>query len=198
MDGELALAGDTTRLDFAAPCAGGNMIMSLASSFSFNSGKDPTGQVTNVDVITSSTSARRLTSCAGGNDDGAFLQIDGALITVGGIGDNPANPAPNCTRGADDDELYNLALGNSADANPFLKNGDTFVQFETNNPSFNDNVYLLAFTTGFQVSRVDGSPTLPGLTVPEPESLGLVSLGLLGVAWVRRRAWSIRRTRWTA
>ena len=59
LDGELAQAGDTTVLNFAAPYAGGNVIMSLASSFSCcgnASGINPTpvGQVTVVDVVTSS------------------------------------------------------------------------------------------------------------------------------------------------
>lgn len=187
LDGELALAGDTTTLTFAAPYASGDIIMSLASSFSYNGGPNagPTGQVTLVDVVTSSTASRRLTSCAGGNDDGGFVAANGALITVGGIGDSPANPDPNCAGGADDDELYNLALGNSADATPFVKAGDTFVTFNTRNPSFDDNVFFLGFTTAFTISNVNDDDIVN--PAPEPGMLGLLGMGLLGLYGVRRR-----------
>ena len=64
----------------------------------------------------------RLTSCAGNFDDGAAN--NGALITVGGVGDstnNPANPnqepADARTPRVQDDELYNLV--------PFMDTVDT-------------------------------------------------------------------------
>lgn len=103
LDGELALAGDSTTVNFG-PYAGGDFLMSIADSFSFNGsnpdGSDNTSQVSLIDVTTSSTAKRRLSGCAGGNDDGSFAESDGALITAGGIGDNPANPNPTCTGGA--------------------------------------------------------------------------------------------------
>ena len=52
---------------------------------------------------------RRLTTSAGGQDDGA--SANGALITVGGIGDSTANPSdPDAlpTSARDDDERYDL------------------------------------------------------------------------------------------
>lgn len=197
MDGELSQGGDTTTLNFANPYASGDVIMSLASTYSYNgsSNTNATGQVTNVDVTTSSTAARRLTSCAGGNDDGNFVAQNGALLTVGGVGDSANNPDPNCAGGAGDDELYNLGLGNSANASPFLQAGDTSISFRTNNPSNDDNVYGLFFTSTFQISKVDGGdicggpngPVCPPTQVPAPGGLALLGLGLLGLVPALRR-----------
>jgi len=197
LDGELAQAGDVTTLGFASPYAGGSVIMSLASAFSFNSLTTSTGQVTIVDVVTSSQAARRLTSCAGGNDDGSFQNANGTLITVGGQGDSTANPDPQCDLGNEDDELYDLSLGNSADADPFLALGDTSITFRTNNPSFNDNVFFIAFTSSIRVTDVDDVPTddtpsddTPSddtPSVPAPATLLLLGIGLLGASIARRR-----------
>lgn len=188
LDGELATTGDSFKLNFASPYTSGNAIMSLASSFSYNGNgtTNATGQVTRVDVSTSSApAARRLTSCAGGNDDGGFVAANGMLMTAGGVGDNPANPDPNCAGGAGDDELYNLALGNSANAAPFITAGDTFVEFTTLNPSNDDNVFGLFFTSTFRITNVNDTPI--DNTVPEPGTLALAGLALAGLAARRRR-----------
>lgn len=104
--------------------------MSLGISFGFQ----PGGQVSLVDV-----NGNRLTSSAGGQDDGIDRGA-GWLLTVGGIGDDPANPpdpfAP-ATSIRTDDELYTL--------DPLIDEGDTQILVETVNPSNDDNVYFAGF-----------------------------------------------------
>lgn len=172
-DGELATTGDVTRFNFANPYSGGNMLMSLASSFSLQ----PSGQFTQVDVRTSNNpNARRLTSSAGGQDDGQGL--NGALITVGGIGDSAENPDPFASPFGGprvDDELYNLALGNSANATPFITLGDSWAELSTINPSDDDNIFGMFVSAEFMMDN----------PIPAPSTLAL--LGALGLAGRRRR-----------
>lgn len=92
---------------------------------------------------------QRLSSAAGGQDDcdqkyaatPDFASCDnGALLTVGGIGDSTANPTdPNATPQDAcvprcDDELYDLM--------PFVNNGDTSFTIHTLNPSNDDNIFF--------------------------------------------------------
>lgn len=79
----------------------------------------------------------RLTTSAGGEDDGE--SNNGALITVGGIGDvntNPVDPTVRPTTFTDDDELYNLI--------PFVAHGDTITHVFSKNPSNDDNIFFAA------------------------------------------------------
>jgi hypothetical protein len=176
LDGELATGGDTTTFNFD-PYTSGDFKVSLASSFSFQ----PASQFTTVDVSTNSTTNRRLTSSAGGQDDGEGA--NGALITAGGLGDDPSNPDPFASDGGGprtDDELYNLALGNSADATPFINTGDKFVTLNTVNPSNDDNVFGLFVTSTFEAST----------GIPEPTTiLGTLAFGALGGGglWNKRK-----------
>ncbi len=98
--------------------------MGLAISFSFQG-----SMVSSLDV-----NGTRLTSSAGGQDDGAGT--DGALITVGGIGDTNENPPPLVefpSSSRFDDELYNLL--------PFVGSGETSIRIDTRNPSNDDNIF---------------------------------------------------------
>jgi len=173
LDGELSTGGDTVQFDFASPYTKGDFLVSLASSFS----KQPAPQYTEIDVTTNSTNNRRLTSSAGGADDRITGENskNGNLITVGGIGDNPANVDPNAVPNGvnPDDEYYNLALGNSANSAPFISLGDTFLRLNTINPSNNDNVFGMFITSGFKISPAP---------IPEPSmKLGIFGIGAIGI-----------------
>ena len=178
LDGELSTGGDTVQFDFDSPYTGGDFLVSLASSYS----SQPSGQFTQIDVTTNSTNNRRLSTSAGGQDDGEWVDVGGgALMTVGGIGDDPTNPdplAPSSHGPRIDDEYYNLALGNSASAAPFISPGDTFLRLKTQNPTNDDNVFGMFITSGFK------STATP---VPEPSmTLGIFGIGAIGILLSRR------------
>lgn len=113
--------------------------MSLAIQFGFQAGANA-GQYSRVDI-----NDARLTTSAGGQDDG--FSSNGGLITAGGLGDSPANPAdPNALSNGFryDDELYDLA--------PFLRVGDTGIRVETSNPSNDDSIFLMIFILSGQAA----------------------------------------------
>lgn len=135
LDGSASTTGDTATFVLASPLdktvPGFQATMALGSGFSYQ-GVDGHvcggGQFSLVDV-----NSQRMTSCAGNYDDG--LGNDGALITVGGVGDSTDNPAdPNSSTSGTDDELYNL--------DPFLAQGATSIEIKSSNPSDNDNLFL--------------------------------------------------------
>ena len=136
LDGGATPAGDTATLDFFSAIdptlPGFQATMAVGSGFSFQRGLS--GHVCGgVQFSTIDVNAQRLTSCAGNFDDGQAN--NGALITVGGVGDTTDNPTdPNATDTGTDDELYNLV--------PFLKKGDTQLKIDSTNPSVNDNFFL--------------------------------------------------------
>ena len=179
LDGELSTGGDTSQFNFASPYTGGDFLVSLASSYSLQ----PTSeQFTQIDVTTNSTNNRRLSTSAGGQDDGEWVDVGGgALMTVGGIGDDPTNPDPLALSSDGpriDDEYYNLALGNSASAAPFISPGDTFLRLTTQNPTNDDNVFGMFITSKFK------STATP---VPEPSmTLGIFGIGAIGILLSRR------------
>ena len=112
----------------------------------------------------------RLTSCAGSSDDGVGVGFvgDGVLITVGGIGDDPANPSdpfqqaadgvpfpgcsPNCQQPrTEDDELYDLKQ--------FVGPTDTNITIQTQNPSDDDNIFAgHIFVTAPAIVQEDATP----------------------------------------
>jgi hypothetical protein len=137
--GGQALIGDTFAITLGEPIdpssASALADMGLGISFGFQ----PSGQFSIVNV-----NGQRLTSSAGGQDDGAAT--NGGLITVGGLDDSNANPpdpfatdltctnapAPRC-----DDELYSLL--------PFITANDTSISVFTQNPSNDDNIFFAYF-----------------------------------------------------
>ncbi len=157
LDGGSSTAGDNFAINFTEPldleAPGFEALFSLGIGFGFQ----PSVQSSVVTV-----NGRQLTNSAGGYDDGAGA--NGALITVGGIGDDPANPGnPNAGSNVAptfDDELYNLALGNDDDASPFLGTGDTTLLVETLNPSNDDNIFFAGLNiTAMSVVDSEGNDT---------------------------------------
>jgi uncharacterized repeat protein (TIGR01451 family) len=140
MYGAQQTTGDTFNVGLAEPVNKSNPNFGMNLSLGISFGFQPSGQYSTVDV-----NGTRMTSSAGGQDDGE--PANGALITAGGVGDlndNPPDPnatdttcvgffgpAPRC-----DDELYNLL--------PFVNNGDTSLSFRTQNPSNDDNIFFAA------------------------------------------------------
>lgn len=143
LDGGAEQSGDTATFTFSGPLdksiTGFSATMSLGSGFSFQG--EP-GHVCGTGSPQSSLvdiNAVRLTSCAGNYDDG--FGGNGALFTVGGVGDNVNNPVDPDQQPADgglpridDDELYDL--------DPFLEQGDAELVIETSNPSGDDILFL--------------------------------------------------------
>jgi len=132
--GALNPEGDTYRVDLASPVGfdpSKKLEMGLGISFSYQA--NGTQQFTTVDV-----EGQRLTTSAGGEDDGTSL--NGGLITVGGLGDSPANPVdPTAgpTSPRSDDELYDLT--------PFVGFDDSSITISTSNPSRDDNIFVAVF-----------------------------------------------------
>lgn len=134
LDGSASTAGDTATFNLAAPLdktiPGFSAKMSVGSGHGFQ-GADghvcgPLPQFSTIHV-----NGVLVSNCAGNYDDG--VGGDGALITVGGVGDSFDNPTPP-EAPAEDDELYDLA--------PFLLQGDTSIAVTTTNPSGDDNLML--------------------------------------------------------
>jgi hypothetical protein len=135
LDGGLPSAGAETLVGFAGPLdktvPGFEALLALGISFSFQGDVTPhlcgSDQFSTVDI-----NGARLSTCAGHWDDG--IPTNGGLITVGGIGDNTANPPDPNGPGGEDDELYNVA--------GLLSQGDTMMDIDTVNPSGDDNIFL--------------------------------------------------------
>jgi hypothetical protein len=148
LDGSASQGGDSATFTFAAPLdktiAGFAAQMSLGSGFSFQGVSGSAcggGQFSIVNV-----NSQLLTNCAGNFDDG--LGNNGALITVGGVGDSIDNPTPP-DNPATDDELYNIE--------PFTSQGDTQLVITSSNPSQDDNLFLsvIAITAKAAVTTED-------------------------------------------
>jgi hypothetical protein len=181
LDGFSSQSGDSVTINFSSPLAhvgdpGFESQLSLGIGYSYQ--EFGGNQRSIIDG-----NGRRLTSSAGGEDDGTHA--NGGLITVGGLGDSTANPDPLAApvNERTDDELYDLGQGNSANPAPFLSNGLNSYTFVTSNPSFDDNIFLLGVNITAQ-SGVNKPP--PG--VPDAGSTAsLLGLGLLGLLAAKKR-----------
>ncbi|PWU08507.1 MAG: hypothetical protein C5B50_29435 [Verrucomicrobia bacterium] len=132
------VAGDTFSITFAQPLNPANTNLVLDMSLGISYGYQSASVVNQYSIV--NVNGQRLTSSAGGQDDGQAA--NGALITVGGIGDTDANPPPLAgpsgpTAWRTDDELYNLV--------PFITNGTTSISVYTLNPSSDDNIFFAGF-----------------------------------------------------
>jgi hypothetical protein len=121
--GVTSVAPEPVTVPLLSDYAGGPAKMSLGISYSAGC---PNGQMT---IVTVEGSA--ISDCAGGFDDGDAL-ANGALITVGGWGDDFVNPAVS----GHDDEKYNLA--------PYLTAGDSALDFTFTDPTDDDSLFVLA------------------------------------------------------
>lgn len=157
--GAQSTAGDTFNIPLGNPINKADpqlaIDLSLGISYSLQSSQNPTQRST-VDV-----NGGRLTSLAGGHDDGQ--STNGALITVGGIGDTNGNPAPFDTSAGprQDDELYNLL--------PFVANGATNITVFTQNPSNDDNIFFAALSLRATPPAVNERITLGPSPAPDTD-----------------------------
>ncbi len=167
LNGFSAQNGDNFSFNFAQPvdktAPGFQAQMSLGIGYSFQG----TSQYSIVNV-----NGKRMTTSAGGQDDGSG--VNGALITVGGIGDdfttNPADPNATPTNPRSDDEAYNLV--------DFMNNGDNTINFFTQNPSHDDNIFFAGLNVTAEGNVV---------TTPLPASILFLGTGLGGLALASRR-----------
>jgi|GEM_PF-3165993 len=127
-------AGDSFEIGLSDPINKSNSNLAIDMGLAISYSYQPGPQVSLVDV-----NGQRLTSSAGGQDDGAGS--NGQLITVGGLDDSNSNPAdPSLSNSPDtryDDELYNLL--------PLVSNGDTNITVFTQNPTNDDNIFFSYF-----------------------------------------------------
>jgi len=141
--------------------------MAVGISFGLQTSGE-TNQYTVIDV-----NGRRLTAAAGGPDDGSPLA--GALLTMGGAGDNAANPADPVAMPqnlSSDDEYYDLT--------PFVNPGDTKIDIATANPSKDDNLFFATF-----MSRRGVAPTAQVSQAATPVFLGGMALPNQAVDQIR-------------
>jgi choice-of-anchor A domain-containing protein len=157
--GSQSTTGDLFRIGLASPINKNDpnlgLDLSLGISFGYQTGTTAERQISLIDV-----NGQRLTSQAGGQDDGA--NEDGALLTVGGLDDSNANPAPTAQGPGPhaDDELYDLL--------PFVTQGSTQISIFTQNPSNDDNIFFGALNLTSAVAVIGEGIVLAPATSSGP------------------------------
>ncbi|MBF8266565.1 MAG: hypothetical protein HW388_73 [Dehalococcoidia bacterium] len=149
--------GDTFNIGLGEPLdkSDPNLILNMSLGISF--GHQPSSQYSLVNV-----NGTRMTTSAGGEDDGQVA--NGALLTVGGVGDtntNPANPYATGSMGIRyDDELYNLL--------PLVNTGDSSITVYSQNPSNDDNIFFSALFLASAAAVVDEGAILTPSAATNP------------------------------
>jgi hypothetical protein len=160
MFGAQHVAGDTFHVALGGPIdkADPALAIELALGISFGF-QAASGVQTQRSIVRVNNSL--LTSLAGGQDDGAAQ--NGALITVGGVGDSPANPPPDATSGPPhgDDELYNLL--------PVVAHGAQAITIFSQNPSNDDNIFFAALSLRAAAAIVGEGIVLGPVPAPDGE-----------------------------
>ena len=143
MFGAQSPTGDTFNIGLANPLdkTDPNLALDLSLGISFGFQPSNPSQYSTIDI-----NSQRLTSSAGGYDDG--YSANGGLITVGGIGDSNTNPPPNVgpSNSRTDDELYDLL--------PFVSTGNTSIQVDTSNPTDDDSIHFAGLFLGSAIAIV--------------------------------------------
>lgn len=156
--GAQATSGDFFNIELANPIDKSDPDLSLEMSLGISFGFQLNGNGEQYSIV--EVNNKRLTTSAGGQDDSSYLDpgADGALLTVGGIGDDKSNPPDPYAYAYDwssDDELYDLL--------PFVNNGDKQISIYTQNPSDDDNIFFaslfLASTTAVLGEGIVLSPS---------------------------------------
>ncbi|MCX6621988.1 MAG: Ig-like domain-containing protein, partial [Acidobacteria bacterium] len=142
MYGAQTTTGDAFTVTLGSPVDKTNPATVLDMSLGISYGYQTVGYGAQYSILEMGINGTRISTSAGGQDDGE--SANGALITVGGIGDTNANPPPYALADTNgfrtDDELYNLL--------PFVNNGATSFTVNTHNPSNDDNVFFAAIILG--------------------------------------------------
>lgn len=172
LDGNSNPAGDSTSINLADPITADQLSdpdFQVSLSLGIGYGFQPSNQYSTVDV-----NGTRMTSSAGGQDDGAGA--DGALITVGDTFEddfltNPSDPLASSGQAVRyDDEAYNLV--------PFLSAGDSQISLVTTNPSNNDNIFFAGLNITARAGVNAPPPPPPSNDVPAPAPVALLLAGL--------------------
>jgi hypothetical protein len=173
LDGGQRTGGENTSISFVNPL-GDPTVAGYAAAFGIASSFSCCDQASTIRV-----NGTVLTTQAGNSNDGNNTAgFDGSLITVGGIGDNPANNVANYE---DDDELYDLR--------PFLAAGQTSLSIQTSNATNDDNIFFAHLCITQAIRNINNTPVTPPASgvVPEPTAPALVLTALAALAFTRGR-----------